>query len=177
MSCCMCEPMETAQPLDDDTHAVVTRAKWARENGTHTKCGPLRHRGASMTHRHVLEQGRGPHLTSPFPFLCFTELGDSMVHWSQLLFRPALRAQVSWGPQGQFTSRPFLPGQATLASPRVFTGKLESPLCAANARTARSSALGATFAKHWTATSLTIASPTTKNLVTALTANPSLATK
>ena len=29
MSCCMCEPMETAQSLGDDTHAVVTRPKWA----------------------------------------------------------------------------------------------------------------------------------------------------
>ena len=25
MSCCMCEPMETAQSLGDDTHAVVAR--------------------------------------------------------------------------------------------------------------------------------------------------------
>ena len=27
MSCCMCEPMETAQSLGDDTHAVVTQPK------------------------------------------------------------------------------------------------------------------------------------------------------
>ena len=41
MSCCMCEPMETAQSLGDDTHAVVARPKWAREHGLHTECGPL----------------------------------------------------------------------------------------------------------------------------------------
>ena len=27
--CCMCEPLETAQSLGDDTHAVVTRPRWA----------------------------------------------------------------------------------------------------------------------------------------------------
>ena len=30
---CMCEPVETAQSLGDDTHAVGTRTKWAREHG------------------------------------------------------------------------------------------------------------------------------------------------
>ena len=34
MSCCMCEPTETAQSLGDDAHAVATRPKWAREHGT-----------------------------------------------------------------------------------------------------------------------------------------------
>ena len=34
-SCCMCEPMETAQSLGDDTHAVVIRLTWAREHGLH----------------------------------------------------------------------------------------------------------------------------------------------
>ena len=35
----MCEPVETAQSLGDDTHAVVARPKWAREHGLHTECG------------------------------------------------------------------------------------------------------------------------------------------
>ena len=35
-SCCMwCEPMETAQSLGDDTHAVVIGLTWAREHGLH----------------------------------------------------------------------------------------------------------------------------------------------
>ena len=38
---CMCEPVETAQSLGDDTHAVGTRPKWAREHGLHTSCGPF----------------------------------------------------------------------------------------------------------------------------------------
>ena len=40
-SCCMCEPMETAQCPGDDTHAVVAGTKWAREHGIHAKCGPI----------------------------------------------------------------------------------------------------------------------------------------
>ena len=35
MSCCMCEPMETAQSLGDDTHAVVLGPMWASEHGLH----------------------------------------------------------------------------------------------------------------------------------------------
>ena len=35
MSRCMCEPLETAQSLGDDTRAVVARPKWAREHGLH----------------------------------------------------------------------------------------------------------------------------------------------
>ena len=34
-SCCMCEPLETAQSLGDDTHAVVSRPKSASEHGLH----------------------------------------------------------------------------------------------------------------------------------------------
>ena len=34
--CCMCEPVVTAQSLGDETHAVVTRPRWAREHGQHT---------------------------------------------------------------------------------------------------------------------------------------------
>ena len=34
MSCCMCEPMETAQSLGDDTHAVATTAKVGRRART-----------------------------------------------------------------------------------------------------------------------------------------------
>ena len=41
MSCCMCEPTETAQSLGDDTHAVVKRPRTASEHGFHTKCGSL----------------------------------------------------------------------------------------------------------------------------------------
>ena len=41
MSCCMCEPTETAQSLGDDTHAVVKRPRRASERGLHTKCGSL----------------------------------------------------------------------------------------------------------------------------------------
>ena len=39
MSCCMCEPTETAQSLGDDAHAAVKRPKSASEHGLHTKCG------------------------------------------------------------------------------------------------------------------------------------------
>ena len=55
MSCCMCEPTETAQSLSDDTHAVATRPKWAREHGLHAVCGLLRRWVASLAHRKVLE--------------------------------------------------------------------------------------------------------------------------
>ena len=41
MSCCMCEPTETAQSLGDDIRAVVKRSRRASEHGLHTKCGPL----------------------------------------------------------------------------------------------------------------------------------------
>ena len=34
-SWCTCEPTETARSLGDDTHAVVTRPKWAPEHGLH----------------------------------------------------------------------------------------------------------------------------------------------
>ena len=39
MSCCMCEPTETAQSLGDEAHAAVKRPKSASEHGLHTKCG------------------------------------------------------------------------------------------------------------------------------------------
>ena len=35
VSCCMSGPVSTAQSPDDDTHAVGTRRKWAREHGLH----------------------------------------------------------------------------------------------------------------------------------------------
>ena len=41
MSCCMCEPMETAPSLGDDTHAVGARPKWTREHGIHAERGPI----------------------------------------------------------------------------------------------------------------------------------------
>ena len=53
MTCCVCEATEMEQSLGDDTHAVGTRPKWAREHGLHTKWV------ASLAHRWVLEQGRG----------------------------------------------------------------------------------------------------------------------
>ena len=59
MSCCMCESMETAQSLGDDTHAVTMGPKWAREHGLHTWCGLLCRWVASLANRQVLEQGRG----------------------------------------------------------------------------------------------------------------------
>ena len=51
MSCCMCEPMETAQSLGDDTHAVVKRPKWAWEYGIDTERGPPCRWVASLAHR------------------------------------------------------------------------------------------------------------------------------
>ena len=43
----------------DDTHAVDTRPRWAREHGTHILRGSLCRWVASLAHRQVLEQGRG----------------------------------------------------------------------------------------------------------------------
>ena len=37
---CMWEPTETAQSVGDDTRAVATASKGAKEHGLHTKCGP-----------------------------------------------------------------------------------------------------------------------------------------
>ena len=69
MSSCMCEPMETAQSLDDDSHAVVTRPKWAWEHGLQRVCGPLCRGVVCLAHRSVLEQGRGQKCTQdPDPF-------------------------------------------------------------------------------------------------------------
>ena len=39
MSCCVCEPMETAQSLGNDTHAMMKRPRWVSEHGRHKKCG------------------------------------------------------------------------------------------------------------------------------------------
>ena len=36
MFCCMCEPVETAQSLGDDTYAVVRRSEGAQEHGLRT---------------------------------------------------------------------------------------------------------------------------------------------
>ena len=38
MSCCMCEPTETAS-LGDDTHAAVQRPKRVSGHGLQSKCG------------------------------------------------------------------------------------------------------------------------------------------
>ena len=54
MSCCTCEPMETAQSLGDDTHAVGTRPKWARKHGLRIWCGPSCRWVARVAHRQVL---------------------------------------------------------------------------------------------------------------------------
>ena len=35
-SCCMCEPVRTAQPLGDNTHAVAIGLHWALEHGLHS---------------------------------------------------------------------------------------------------------------------------------------------
>ena len=55
MSCCRCEPVETAGSLGGDTHAVGTRPKWAREARTAQSAVPLCRWGASLAHRQVLE--------------------------------------------------------------------------------------------------------------------------
>ena len=49
MSSCMCEPMETAQSLGDDTHAVVTRLK-EHQSTECTVCGPWRRWVESLAH-------------------------------------------------------------------------------------------------------------------------------
>ena len=85
ISCCMCEPVETAPvPYGDDTHGAVTllqrgmRARTAAVDGvmiTHvgrsdcrTQCGPCRRWVRSLAQRHVLEQGRGQkHCETPNP--------------------------------------------------------------------------------------------------------------
>ena len=57
VSCCMCEPVETAQSLGDDTHAVATPKGCVRAR-TSLSVVVL----ASMVilaHRQVVEQGRG----------------------------------------------------------------------------------------------------------------------
>ena len=49
MSSCICEPLETAQSLGDDTHAVVTRLK--EHQSTHrTVCGSWRRWVESLAH-------------------------------------------------------------------------------------------------------------------------------
>ena len=117
------------------------------------------------------------HLSSALPFLCFAELSDSLGPPVPTFVASQLLELEDVGDR-----RPspgvnlFQPQQATCIT-RTLTGKLESPLRAANARMTRSSPLGATSAKHWTAISLTIASSTSRHLVTASTANSSLATK
>ena len=45
MSCCMREPMETAQCLGDDTHAAVARPKQASEHGLECGVVPVRRWG------------------------------------------------------------------------------------------------------------------------------------
>ena len=49
MSSCMCEPMETAQSLGEDTHAVVTRLK-GHQSTDCTVCGPWRRWLESLAH-------------------------------------------------------------------------------------------------------------------------------
>ena len=58
VSCCMCEPVETAQSLGDDTHAVATQPKGSVRARTSFSVVLF----ASMIilgHRQVVEQGRG----------------------------------------------------------------------------------------------------------------------
>ena len=60
MSCCLCEPMETAQYIGDDTHAVVTRIKGHQSTDFAAVLrGPLCRWVSSLAHRQVLTQGRG----------------------------------------------------------------------------------------------------------------------
>ena len=75
-----------------------------------------------------------------------------------------------WGSQGQLGSRSFTAAAGHTCITRTLAGKLESHLRAANTRITRSSLLGATLAKHWTATSLNIASSTSRHAVTTLAA-------
>ena len=49
MSSCMCEPMETAQSLGDDTHAVVTRLE-GHQSTDRTVCGSWRWWVESLAH-------------------------------------------------------------------------------------------------------------------------------
>ena len=49
MSSCMCAPVETAQSLGDDTHAVVTRLK-GHQSTDCTVCGPWRRWVESLAH-------------------------------------------------------------------------------------------------------------------------------
>ena len=69
ISCCMCEPMETAQSLGDDSHAVVTRPKWAWEHRLQRVCGPLCRGVVCLAHRSVLEQGRAEVHARPRPLV------------------------------------------------------------------------------------------------------------
>ena len=67
MSCCKCEPVETAQSHCDDTQSVATRVKGASEHGCHffnrrnyrLSAVPRCRWADSLAHRQVLEQGRG----------------------------------------------------------------------------------------------------------------------
>ena len=59
-SCCMCEPMRTAQSFGDDTHAVATGLHLGMRARTSQRCVvPLCRWVESLAHRWVLEQGRG----------------------------------------------------------------------------------------------------------------------
>ena len=70
---CMCEPVETAQSLGDDTHAVVKRPKWALEHERHTACGPLCWWVTSLAHQWVLgTRTRAELNVSPQPLMQHT---------------------------------------------------------------------------------------------------------
>ena len=70
MSCCMCEPSETAQSPGDDTHAVAARPKWIQEHGFHRVCGPFYRWVASLAHREVLETRTRAEVTVRPPVPC-----------------------------------------------------------------------------------------------------------
>ena len=56
MTSFMCEPMETAQSLGDDPHAVGPRPQGSVRAQATQRCGPLSPCvGGSMGHRQVLE--------------------------------------------------------------------------------------------------------------------------
>ena len=55
MSCCMCEPLETAQSLWRRHTCGGYTAKVGRDHGLHTVCGPMRRWVAGLAHRKVLE--------------------------------------------------------------------------------------------------------------------------